>query len=297
MNIQWFPGHMAKTRRILTENLKLVDVVIELLDARIPYSSKNPEIDRILQNKPRVVALNKSDLADEKISKEWSSWYNSQGYANIFIDSLKGTGVKELKRKMQELMKDKIERDRQKGRIFRPIRTMIVGIPNVGKSSLINRLAGKSIAVTGDRPGVTRGKQWINVNNEIQLLDTPGILWPKFDDKRVGLNLAITGAIKDDILDIQELASVLLEILSVDYPQYIKERYKLDTLEGKKGYELLEEAGRKRGCLVSGGQVDLTRISSIILDELRGGKIGRITLEKPGEDINRDGEEDDIKTD
>ncbi|NLP14467.1 MAG: ribosome biogenesis GTPase YlqF [Clostridium sp.] len=297
MNIQWFPGHMAKTRRILADNLKLVDVVIELLDARIPLSSKNPEIDRILKNKPRVVALNKSDLADEKVSKQWSSWYNSQGYANIFIDSLKGTGIRDLKRKMREIMKDRIERDRQRGRIFRPIRTMIVGIPNVGKSSLINRLAGKSIAVTGDRPGVTRGKQWINVNNEIQLLDTPGILWPKFEDKRVGLNLAITGAIKDDILDTQKLASVLLEILCVDYPQYIKQRYKLDTLEGKKGYELLEEAGRKRGCLVSGGEVDLTRISSIVLDELRGGKIGRITLEKPEEDIYRNGKENDIKTD
>jgi ribosome biogenesis GTPase A len=288
---------MAKTRRILADNLKLVDVVIELLDARIPLSSKNPEIDRILKNKPRVVALNKSDLADEKVSKQWSSWYNSQGYANIFIDSLKGTGIRDLKRKMREIMKDRIERDRQRGRIFRPIRTMIVGIPNVGKSSLINRLAGKSIAVTGDRPGVTRGKQWINVNNEIQLLDTPGILWPKFEDKRVGLNLAITGAIKDDILDTQKLASVLLEILCVDYPQYIKQRYKLDTLEGKKGYELLEEAGRKRGCLVSGGEVDLTRISSIVLDELRGGKIGRITLEKPEEDIYRNGKENDIKTD
>ncbi|HOM02729.1 MAG TPA: ribosome biogenesis GTPase YlqF [Acetivibrio sp.] len=283
MNIQWFPGHMAKTRRILAENLKMVDVVVELLDARIPASSKNPEIDSIVKNKPKIVVLNKADLADEKISNEWSKWFNSQGYATIFIDSIKGTGIKQLKDKMRDVMKDKFERDRQKGRIFRPVRTMIVGIPNVGKSSLINKIAGKKSAVTGDRPGVTRNKQWINVNSEIQLMDTPGILWPKFEDKTVGINLAATGAIKDEIIDTVELASLLIERLSETYPEKIKERYKLESLQDKKGYELLEEAGKKRGCIISGGQVDLTRISAIVLDEFRGGKIGRITLERPGD--------------
>lgn len=285
MNIQWFPGHMAKTRRILAENLKMVDVVVELLDARIPASSKNPEIDGIVKNKPKIVVLNKADLADEKISNEWSKWYNSQGYATIFIDSIKGTGIKQLKDQMRDIMKDRIERDRQRGRIFRPIRTMIVGIPNVGKSSLINKIAGKKSAVTGDRPGVTRNKQWINVNNEIQLMDTPGILWPKFEDKAVGINLAVTGAIKDEIIDTVELASILLEHLSKTYPENIKKRYKLESLQDKKGYELLEEAGKKRGCIISGGEVDLTRIAAIVLDEFRGGKIGRITLERPGDAV------------
>lgn len=285
MNINWFPGHMAKTRRMLTENLKLVDLVIELLDARIPLSSKNPDIDGIIKNKPKIIVLNKSDLADDKISEEWSKWYNSKGYANIFIDSIKGKGIRELKARMREMMKEKIERDRQKGRIFRPIKTMIVGIPNVGKSSLINRISGKSSAVTGDRPGVTRGKQWINVNDEIQLLDTPGILWPKFEDENVGINLAVTGAIKDDILDTVELASVALERLADAYPDRIMERYKLSSVENRKGYELLTEAGRKRGCIVSGGEVDLTRISAIVLDEVRGGRIGKISLERPGKSV------------
>jgi len=275
---------MAKTRRILAENLKMVDVVVELLDARIPASSKNPEIDGIVKNKPKIVVLNKADLADEKISNEWSKWYNSQGYATIFIDSIKGTGIKQLKDQMRDI-KDRIERDRQRGRIFRPIRTMIVGIPNVGKSSLINKIAGKKSAVTGDRPGVTRNKQWINVNNEIQLMDTPGILWPKFEDKTVGINLAVTGAIKDEIIDTVELASILLEHLSKTYPENIKKRYKLESLQDKKGYELLEEAGKKRGCIISGGEVDLTRIAAIVLDEFRGGKIGRITLERPGDAV------------
>lgn len=283
MNIQWFPGHMAKTRRILLENLKLVDLVVELLDARIPLCSKNPEIDNILNNKPRIVVLNKSDLADKKISDQWSKWYNKNGYTNIFIDAIKGSGINELKNKMREMMKERVERDRLKGRISRPIKTMIVGIPNVGKSSLINKIAGKASAVTGDKPGVTRGKQWINVNDQIQLLDTPGILWPKFEDKRVGLNLAITGAIKDDVVDTIEIACLLLEILADKYPGYIIERYKLSSLEDKKGYQLLEEAGKKRGCIVAKGEIDLSRISSIILDEFRGGKIGKISLEGPQE--------------
>lgn len=283
MNIQWFPGHMAKTRKILAENLGLVDVVIELLDSRIPQSSKNPEIDQIVKNKPRVVALNKSDLADEKISKEWSKWYNENGYTSIFIDSIKGKGINDLKVKLRELMKDKLDREKQKGRLFRPIRTMVVGVPNVGKSSFINKIAGRASAVTGDRPGVTRGKQWIRLNEEIELLDTPGILWPKFEDEQVGLNLAFTGAIKDDILDTVELASKLMEFLKMSYPSNLSQRYKLDVLEDKTGEELLRIAGKNRGCVISGGEIDYTRIAAIVLDEFRGGKIGRVSLERPGQ--------------
>ena len=281
MNIQWFPGHMAKTRRLLTENLKLIDVVIELLDARIPKSSKNPEIDEIIKLKPRVVVLNKCDLADENISKEWTKWYNDNGYTNIFIDSIKGKGINELKAKLRSMMKEKIERDKLKGRLFTPIRTMVVGIPNVGKSSFINNIAGRASAVTGDKPGVTRGKQWIRLNEEIELLDTPGILWPKFDDQEIGVNLAFTGAIKDDIMDIVEVASTLLERLKITYPKLIAERFKLTQVEDKTGLELLAEAGKKRGCIISGGEIDLTRISAVFLDEFRGGKIGHISLELP----------------
>lgn len=284
LNIQWFPGHMNKTRRLLAENLKMVDVVIELLDARIPVSSKNPEIDNIVKNKPKIIVLNKCDLADKEISDNWKKWYNSKGYTSIFVNSINGTGIKQLKNKMRDMMKERIEKDRQRGRIFRPVKAMIVGIPNVGKSSLINKIAGRGSAVTGDKPGVTRGKQWINVNDEIQLLDTPGILWPKFEDKKVGINLAITGAIKDEILDIVEMASALFEILSENYPEHIIKRYKLDTIENKTGFEILKEAGEKRGCIASGGEIDMMRISAIVLDEFRSGKIGRISLEQPEED-------------
>lgn len=281
MNIQWFPGHMAKTRRLLADNLKMVDVVIEILDARIPVSSKNPEIDSLINNKPRVVILNKADLADEKISKEWSKWYNSNGYANIFVDSKTGKGINELKIKLREIMKDRIEIEKQKGRIRRPIKTMVVGVPNVGKSSFINKVSGKASAITGDRPGVTKNKQWIRINEEIELLDTPGILWPKFEDQEVGHNLAMTGAIKDEIMDIAEVAALLLSKLRDTYPQNIVDRYKLKKLDDLNGIELLEATGRNRGCLVSGGEVDLYRAAVIVLDEFRGGKIGRISLEAP----------------
>ncbi len=284
MNIQWFPGHMAKTRKLLAESLKLIDVVIEILDARIPESSKNPEIDNIIKTKPRVVVFNKSDLADESLSGEWSKWYNSRGYTNIFIDSVKGKGIGKLKELLAESMAEKLERQRQKGVIFRPIRTMVVGVPNVGKSSFINKIAGRASAVTGDRPGVTRGKQWVRINEKIELLDTPGILWPKFDDERVGFNLAFTGAIKDDIMDTVEVASALLSSLSVKYPKNIKERYKLEITESSDGLSLLKNAGKNRGCLISGGEIDLNRIAAIVLDEFRGGKIGRITLERPQTD-------------
>ena len=281
MNIQWFPGHMAKTRRLLTDNLKLVDVVVELLDARIPASSKNPEIDAILNNKPRIVVLNKADTADAAVSKEWAKWYKSKGASVIFADSVKGTGLNQLKESLKELMKDRVERDKQKGRIFRPIRTMIVGIPNVGKSTFINKIAGKAVAATGDKPGVTRGKQWIRLNTEIELLDTPGILWPKFEDQNTALNLAFTGAIKDDIMDVIEVAAALVERLASSYPGLFAQRFKLQDVQGLTGLQLLEAAGKKRGSILPGGEIDFRRISIIILDEFRGGKIGKISLEKP----------------
>jgi ribosome biogenesis GTPase A len=281
MNIQWFPGHMAKTRRLLAENLKLVDVVVELLDARIPVSSKNPEIDSILQNKPRLVVLNKSDLADPAVSKEWEKWFRSRGASVLFADSIRGTGLNPLKEALKAMMKERLERDKAKGRLFRPIRTMIVGIPNVGKSTFINKIAGKAVAVTGDKPGVTRGKQWIRLNPEIELLDTPGILWPKFEDRATALNLAFTGAIKDDIMDVVEIAAALAEKLTEHYPASFAQRYKLNDVKGKTGHELLEMAGKNRGCMISGGEIDIRRISIILLDEFRGGKTGRISLEKP----------------
>jgi ribosome biogenesis GTPase A len=285
MNIQWFPGHMAKTRRLIAENLKLVDVIIELLDARIPFSSRNPEINSLINNKPRLVAFNKSDLADEQISRQWIQWYANQGIKCILINSISGKGLNDIKERARDLMSEKIERDRAKGKIFTPVRTMVVGIPNVGKSSFINKIVGKASATTGDRPGVTRGKQWIRINSEIELLDTPGILWPKFEDQEVGMNLAFTGAIKDDIMDTSEVAMVLLHKLSKLYPKELCTRFKLEpeSIINIEPLELLETVGLKRGCIISKGQIDYSRISAIVLDEFRGGKIGNITLEKPND--------------
>ncbi len=281
MVIQWFPGHMAKTRRLIQTNLKLVDVVIELLDARIPLSSRNPEIDSLLGSKPRVIALNKSDLSDPAHNKAWENYFVKKGMGVIYTNALTGTGLGELKGKLKQLTRKKLESAQARGRLQRPIKTMVVGIPNVGKSAFINKIAGKASAMTGDRPGVTRTQQWVRINPEIQLLDTPGILWPKFEDAEIGQNLAFTGAIKDEIMDTAELAAKLLEKLVGIYPEKVKERYKIAEPEGKSGLKLLEEAGRKRGCLVSGGEVDLYRIATIVLDEFRGGKIGKITLELP----------------
>lgn len=285
MNIQWFPGHMAKTRRLIAENLKLVDVIIELLDARIPFSSRNPEINSLINNKPRLIAFNKSDLADERISRQWIKWYAEQGIDCILINSINGKGLNEIKARARELMSEKIERNKAKGKLFTPVRTMVVGIPNVGKSSFINKIVGRATAVTGDRPGVTRGKQWIRINSEIELLDTPGILWPKFEDQEVGMNLAFTGAIKDDIMDTGEVAMELLHRLSKTYNTELCTRFKLEpeTIKDMEPLELLETVGRKRGCIVSKGEIDYSRISAIVLDEFRGGKIGRVTLEKPGD--------------
>lgn len=283
MDINWFPGHMAKTRRIIQENIKLVDVIIELLDARIPASSRNPEIDLLAKNKPRVVAFNKSDLSDEKINREWKNWYNEKGYTCIFIDSVRGTGFKEVKESLFKAVKEKVDRERQKGRISKTIRTMVVGIPNVGKSSFINKFTGRAATVTGDKPGVTRGKQWVRIDGDIELLDTPGILWPKFEDPIVGYRLAFTGAIKDDILDLIEIASSLLDVLKLSYPNNLSERYKIEIKKDESGLVMLESIGKKRGCIMSGGKVDLLRAAIILFDEFRGGKLGRISLERPSD--------------
>lgn len=272
---------MAKTKRLLLENLKLVDVVIELLDARIPRSSKNPEIDALLNTKPKIIVLNKSDLSDKSVLQVWEKYYNQQNIPYSFVDSLKGTAINLVKAKLKSLMKNKIEMQKKKGRIFVPIRTMVVGIPNVGKSSFINKIAGRSCAVTGDRPGVTRGKQWVKLDKDFDLLDTPGILWPKFEDPQVALNLAFTGAIKDDLFDKTEVACALIERLCLLYPENIMDRYKLTSIESKTGFELLNIIGKNRGSIISGGNVDFEKISSILLDEFRGGKLGKITLETP----------------
>ena len=275
---------MAKTRRMLSENLKLIDVVIELLDARIPKSSQNPEINKLARNKPRVIALNKSDLADPEKNNLWINRFKQDGIDAVCINAITGEGLPNLLAQLRKIMESELKKAAERGRRSRPIKTMIVGIPNVGKSALINKIAGRATAVTGDRPGVTRNKQWVRVNPEIQLMDTPGILWPKFDDPQTGMNLAFTGAIRDEIIDIATLASNLLEVLSKLYPEQLKSRYKFDEIREKPGHVLLEEAGRKRGCLVSGGEVDYYRISSIVLDEFRAAKIGRITLESPEEE-------------
>ena len=285
MNIQWFPGHMAKTRRLISENLKLVDVVVELKDARIPYSSTNPILSEILGNKPRVIALNKCDMADENMLKEWIAYYKSQGITAVPVDSIKGTGIGALKNEIKNVLRDKIKRDTEKGMKNRDPRMMVVGIPNVGKSSFINKLSGKAGAKTGDRPGVTTSKQWIRISGGYELLDTPGILWPKFEDEFVGRNLAFTGAIRDEVYDVAEVACELCTLLAQKAPQKLCEKYKLDSVEGLLGHEILFNIGKKRGCLISGGDVDYDRAARILLDEFRGCKLGKIILETP-EDIS-----------
>lgn len=282
MNIQWYPGHMAKTRRLIQENLKLIDMVIELVDARLPLSSRNPDIDTLLGNKPRLLVINKSDLADPVVNDQWIQWFNEKGQKVILADSVTGRGLHQISAFTREILKEKIEREKRKGIVNRSIKLMVVGIPNVGKSSFINKFAGKASTKTGDRPGVTKGKQWIRLKNGYELLDTPGILWPKFEDPEVGKKLAYTGAIKDEIIDDPEaLTCMLLEFLRDNYPSNLKERYKLTDIRDLQGYELLYKIGRKRGCMVSGGEIDTLRAANIILDEFRGAKIGAISLETP----------------
>ncbi|NLM04386.1 MAG: ribosome biogenesis GTPase YlqF [Clostridiales bacterium] len=280
MNINWYPGHMKKTKELLKEQLKLIDVVYELLDARIPLSSKNPLIDDIIKDKPRIIILNKSDLADDNITKQWIEFYEKQGLKAIAMNTLSGKGLKEVTSATENLMKEKMETLKNKGRRHRAIRVMVVGVPNVGKSSILNRLAGKKSAKTGDRPGVTKGKQWIRLRGNIEILDTPGILWPKFEDKEIALNLAFTGAIKDEIMDTETLALKLIEKLyKTDYKKLI-ERYKLNE-ETKTPLEIMDDIAINRGCILRGAEIDYTRVANLILDEFRGGKIGRISLESP----------------
>lgn len=280
MNIQWFPGHMTKTYRQIEEKLKLIDVVVEVLDARIPLSSKNPDIEKITKGKPRIVVLNKSDLADETMTKKWTEYYKSQGILSCTADCAKGKGINESVALIKRAIADKIAQNQEKG-MTRAIKVLVAGVPNAGKSSYINRLSGRASATVGDRPGVTRGQQWIRLNSGIELLDTPGVLWPKFEDEKVGEHLAFTGAVKDEILDVELLACKLAEFLNENYQEMFCARYKLTDTEGLQGFELVEMLGRKRGFVISGGEIDFLRASNILLDEFRSAKIGRITIEKP----------------
>lgn len=281
MNVQWFPGHMAKTRRLISQSLKLVDLVIEILDARIPLSSKNPEIDRLTAGKPRLVLLNKSDLADAAVNRLWVDYYRRQGILCLLIDSKSGKGVPGISDAVKRVLKEKLERYKAKGMEGKRLRIMIVGVPNVGKSSLINRMSGKVSAKAEDRPGVTRGKQWVSLDKGLELLDTPGVLWPKFEDPATGELLAMTGAVKDEILDIELLAVRLLERICLNYSNLLIQRYKLQDTREMTGYDLLVTICKKRGMLISGGEVDTLRAASMVLDEFRGAKIGHISLEKP----------------
>ena len=283
LHINWYPGPMKKTKEMVQNNLKLVDVVIELLDARIPLSSKNPEIDKLAQNKPRVVVLNKSDLSDRAKLNKWISYYQSKGIKAIPVDTLKGSGVNKIVEECKNVTKEKMDALKEKGRKERAIRVMIVGVPNVGKSSLINKLTGRKSTQTGDRPGVTKGKQWVRLKGNLELLDTPGILWPKFEDQKIALNLAFTRAIKDEILDIDTLGLKFIEKMSEIEPEKLKARYKLDSL-GEEPLETMEMIGRKRGFILGRNELDYTRIAKTVLNEFREGKLGQITLEVP-EDI------------
>ena len=283
LNINWYPGHMKKTKDLMKANLKLVDVVVELLDSRIPYSSKNPDIDTLMAGKPRVVLLNKSDISDRAKLNKWINYYKEQGIKAIPIDAMKGTGVNRIVDECKNAGKDKMDSLKEKGRKERAIRIMIVGVPNVGKSSLINKLTGRRSTQTGDRPGVTKGKQWVKLRGNLELLDTPGILWPKFEDQDVALNLAFTRAIKDEILDVETLALRLIENLMVIEPEKLAARYKLDEL-GESGIETMDMIAQKRGFITGRKEIDYTRTATTVLNEFRTGKLGNITLEVP-EDI------------
>lgn len=284
INVQWFPGHMKKAEKLIEENLPIVDVVIELLDARIPKSSANPLLAEILKGKPRVIALNKADLADPQATRAWADFFRGKGIPVAVIDAQKGKGLKQLKATVESLAKKRTDKFVKAGGKPRAARCMILGIPNVGKSSLINRLAGSAKTRTENKPGVTRAKQWIHIGTHLELLDTPGILWPKFEDPEVGLKLAFTGAIKDDIYDVEQVACLLLEILRKDYPERLQERFKFKGDIPETGPELLEAVGRKRGCLLKGGIVDIEKAERIVMSEFRSGKLGLLTLDELSDD-------------
>ena len=280
MNIQWYPGHMTKTRRQIEADLKLVDAVCDIVDARIPISSRNPDIDAICGNKPRIIILNRMDLADPAATKQWSAYFRSKGIACVACDCKSRKGINGFVPAVQSVLQEKIQRNVAKG-MNKPVKIMIVGIPNVGKSTFINQISGRKGAKAENRPGVTRGKQWVTVDPTLLLLDTPGILWPKFEDPNVGMMLAYTGAVKEDVIDLEELACRLIELLYSRYPDAIKERYRIEAPEGTPGYELLEEAGRKRGYLMARGEINTERMAKVLVDEYRGGKLGYFTLESP----------------
>lgn len=285
MNIQWYPGHMTKTRRQIEADLKQVDAVCEIVDARIPLSSRNPDIDAICGSKPRMVILNRIDLADPDATAKWSEYYKARGLTVLRTDCKSRKGIDRFIPAVRELLAEKLQRYQERGFVNKPLKLMIVGIPNVGKSTFINQVSGRKGAKAENRPGVTRGIQWVTVDKGLLLLDTPGILWPKFDDEEVGRRLAYTGAVKDDILDVETLACHLIALLWRRYPEALRQRYKIDLPEDAPGWELLTEAGRKRGFLLSKGEIDTERMARILLEEFRSCKIGRFTLEVPGDDL------------
>ena len=280
-NLSWFPGHMTKTRRMITAEIKNMDAVCEILDARIPLSSRNPDVDELTAGKPRLVVLNRVDQADPGETRRWTAYFREKGYAVLEANAKGGAGTAQFAAAVRELLRDKLEAYAQKGQVGRVVRVMVLGIPNVGKSTFINQVAGRKSAKAENRPGVTRGKQWVTVERGLELLDTPGILWPKFEDPEVGLKLSYTGAVKDDVVDIETLAMHLMELLATYYPTALDQRYKITVPEHAQGLELLELCGRKRGMLISGGEIDIERMSRVLLEEYRSGKLGRFTLEMP----------------
>ena len=281
MNIQWYPGHMAKTRRMIADQLRNVDAVCEILDARVPLSSRNPDVEELTAGKPRLIVLNRVDLADPAATRRWSDWFRGRGFAVLEANARQGQGTRQFPGAVRSLLSDKLAAYAERGQAGRMIRVMVLGIPNVGKSTFINQVARRKTAKAEDRPGVTRSKQWIPVDPSLELLDTPGMLWPKFEDQTVGFRLACTGAVRDEIVDLEELASRLMAYLGEHYPQALLDRYKTEVSEEDSGYDLLTKAGRKRGFVLRGGEIDTERMARILLDEFRGGKLGRFTLELP----------------
>lgn len=287
MNIQWYPGHMTKAKRAMQEDIKLIDLIIEVVDARIPYSSRNPDIDELGKNKARLILLNKSDLASEMWNEAWAKWFQARGYHVVKVNSKSGAGLKQINGVVQEACKEKIERDRKRGILNRPVRAMVVGIPNVGKSTFINSFAGKACAKTGNKPGVTKGNQWIRLNKSLELLDTPGILWPRFENQEVGKRLAFIGSINDEILNKEELAMELLKFMMKQYPETLKERYGITVSEPAAA---LEQIARARACLLKGNEYDYKKAANLFIDDYRSGRLGRITLEFPPEENGRETE-------
>ena len=279
MQVQWYPGHMTKAKRMMQENIKLIDLVIELVDARAQLSSKNPDIDELGKNKFRLILLKKADLASEKGNAMWTKYFEEKGYFVVKINSRSGAGMKQISATIMEACKEKIERDRKRGILNRPIRAMVVGIPNVGKSTFINSFAGRAAAKTGNKPGVTKGAQWIRLNKQVELLDTPGILWPKFEDQAVGVKLAMLGSVNDEILNIDELSVELIKLLDEHFPEVISERYQIEKQENP--LKVLEDIARVRACLLKGNELDISKAANILMDDFRSGRLGKLTLEFP----------------